>query len=216
MVDLSLERALLGAHGAVLGLDEVGRGALAGPLVVGAALLTSAPGEPPVGLADSKVLTARRRDALVGPVEAWARCAVGVVTPAEIDELGMSRALRLAAERAASRLGEPAARCAVIVDGPYDWVGRPEPSPRSPGALAGPVTTRVKADRDCALVAAASVVAKVYRDRVMRELDQHYPGYGFARHVGYGTRDHRDALARRGPCPEHRLSFRLGPVEPRA
>ncbi|HEY8487808.1 MAG TPA: ribonuclease HII [Thermaerobacter sp.] len=174
------------------GVDEVGRGCLAGPVVAAAVILPRGADLP--GLDDSKRLTPTAREELAARVRrqalAWA---VGLATPAEIDALNIARATRLAMRRALDAL--PVAPQRVLVDG------------RPPGDLGYPLEALVDGDARLAAIAAASVVAKVFRDGWMARLDAVYPGYGFAQHKGYATAAHRDALARLGPCPEHRRSF---------
>lgn len=180
----------------VAGVDEVGRGALAGPLVMGAVLI--APQTPQVsGLRDSKLLSAAARERWYEEIPRWCvSWSLGVVGAPEIDEVGMAAALRLGVVRALDGLGGVPG--AVIVDGPVDLTdGRCE------------VVAMLKADQLCGSVAAASVMAKVWRDEQMVKLAETYPAYGFAQHKGYGSRAHRDALAAVGPCEAHRRSFRL-------
>ncbi|MDO5701563.1 MAG: ribonuclease HII [Bowdeniella nasicola] len=208
-----VELNLLRTARAVIGLDEVGRGALAGPVSVGAAIIDDAVGPAPAGLTDSKLLTPTRRSALVEPVRAWARAhAVGHASPAEIDEVGIIAALRLAAVRAMRQAlagsGVELPECTVLLDGSHNWLTRPaDLLTEQDDVDALKVTTRVKADRDCAVVAAASILAKVERDRLMSEVVD--PGYGFAEHKGYGSAAHRDAIARLGPGVWHRRSWKL-------
>ncbi|RPF27831.1 RNase HII [Georgenia muralis] len=222
----SLETALLAELGGdvlVAGMDEVGRGALAGPVTVGVAVVGAATSRRmPRGLADSKLLTARAREDLVDPVHAWcADSAVGHAGPEEIDRLGIIAALRLAGRRA---LAELAARgrvpAVVILDGVHDWLSDPEPDLFSamlvpdldvPGAPVPcpPVRTQVKADAACAVVAAASVLAKVARDRIMVDLAPHHPRYGWEANKGYSSAEHIEALREDGTCELHRRSWRL-------
>lgn len=191
----------------IAALDEVGRGALAGPVSVGAVVIDLSVGAPPGGLRDSKLLTAIARDRLVAPIRGWAvSWSVGHATPEEIDRAGIMAALTLAARRALAGLDGPVD--AILLDGTVDYVT---------GARAGcgvipvarAVTTRAKADRDCASVAAASVLAKVTRDALMTALDRDYPQYQWAQNKGYGTESHTAALARYGPCDRHRRSWNL-------
>jgi ribonuclease HII len=176
----------------VAGVDEAGRGPLAGPVVAAAVMLD--PQRPIDGLTDSKQLTARRRDALDGAVRERA-LAVGIARAevAEFDALNLLHARLAARARAVAGLNLVAA--AVRVDGN-----------RAP-ALAMPTETVVGGDRLDAAIAAASIVAKVERDRLLVALEATHPGYGFAGHKGYGTRAHLEALYRLGPCPAHRRSF---------
>lgn len=193
----------------VVGIDEVGRGALAGPVAVGACAIEVVEGRAlalPDGVRDSKALTARRREHLVEPIRSAARStAVGWSEPAEIDELGIMRALTLAALRAIDAL--EVAADAIILDGSVD-VLTPDLS-RRPGRCPR-VELRVKADRDCASTAAASIIAKVARDRRMQELDAVAPAYGWAANKGYGSATHRTAILEHGPSDQHRRSWNLG------
>jgi ribonuclease HII len=189
-----VERELIAAGARVVaGVDEVGRGAWAGPVVVGAAVSAAAP--PPAGLTDSKLLTAPRREALVPELEAWATAyAFGAASPEEIDELGMTAALRLAAVRALEAL--PVRPDAVVLDGSHDFLGEP-----------WTVRTVVKGDQACIGVAAASVLAKVYRDGLMAELGTGHPAFAFCDNAGYPSPTHRKALEELGPTPFHRMSW---------
>ncbi len=254
MPTLDAERSMMGRSCRRLaGLDEVGRGALAGPVSVGAVVVTQHLGPVPAGLKDSKLLSAAARTALVGPIRVWAaECAVGHATAAEIDRIGIMRALRLAALRALAELSAPVD--AVLLDGNVDYLsadyaaaeftvadgpaglfetggvdgvgdsgtGRPIDIADTASVLAargansvildsfhGPVVTRIKADRDCASVAAASVLAKVARDALMVDLHGRYAHFGWAGNKGYGTAEHLAAIARHGPCEMHRRSWSL-------
>ncbi|MBF0698021.1 ribonuclease HII [Actinomyces bowdenii] len=235
--DRALETELLAGTDLVAGMDEVGRGALAGPVSVGLAVVSrSTPAQMPTGLADSKQLTARRRQALVAPVRQWVvDWAVAHAWPQEIDGLGIMGALRLAGLRALEEVGRRGHRPgAIILDGTANWLAPPsadlleglEPAPahapqaaapgvpragRDDGGDAGgalpPVRMEVKADARCAVVAAASVLAKVERDGLMEELAD--PGYGWASNKGYASPAHIRALARLGAGEQHRRSWRL-------
>lgn len=218
---LELEQALFRAGCLrIAALDEVGRGALAGPVSVGAVVIDATVGAPPPGLRDSKLLSPAARDGMVEPIRAWAvSWAVGHATSQEIDEAGIIAALGLAARRALAGLDAPVD--AILLDGTLDYVtdSRAEggvisaAAPVMTRALPTPtVTTRAKADRDCASVAAASVLAKVTRDAMMTALDRDYPQYQWARNKGYGTGLHTAALARYGPCDRHRRSWNLPAV----
>lgn len=179
----------------VAGVDEVGRGPLAGPVVAAAVVLD--PERPIDGLRDSKLLTARRRRELAGHIRAralaWAVCRIG---PRRIDAGDILDATWLAMRGALARLGLEPVPAAVLVDGRL----------RVPG-LAWPQRAIVKGDRRCASIAAASILAKVARDAFMVRADRRYPGYGFRVHKGYATAAHLEALGRLGPCPLHRQSF---------
>ena len=195
--------------GLVAGMDEVGRGAFGGPVSVGVCLLDASAGQFPSGLRDSKLLSASAREKMVPLVRQWAlECAVGDAQPHEIDELGISGALRLAGMRALAALSS--APDIVILDGSHDWL-TPEPDSlfSAPSEFSARVEMKVKADQTVACVAGASVVAKVHRDLLMRRLDAVYPGYGWAAHVGYGTPAHREAIAKLGLSPAHRKSWKL-------
>jgi len=175
-----------------VGVDEVGRGALAGPVVAAAVVLD--PRDAPPGLRDSKLLSPRRREVLAREIEERALgIAVVELPPAIIDLWDIRQATLLAMSWAIARLGPLPFR--AIVD------GRDRPYARLP------LEARIGADRDVPAVSAASIVAKVYRDARMTEYARLYPDYGFDRHKGYPTVDHRRRLARCGPCPIHRRSF---------
>lgn len=222
----TLEReAELFAGGAdlVIGFDEVGRGALAGPVMVGAAALTGWAGrEVPAGLADSKMLTEQMREALFDSLAVWPDAwAVGAASNREIDEWGISHALGIAALRALeqveAKLTEAASSASfaapyAILDGPHDYITVAASSLQAPRLGFLPrVTTRVKADAACASVAAASVLAKVTRDRLMESFapEPSYAPYGWAANKGYGTKAHRAAIAENGPSDLHRLTWHL-------
>ena len=218
--DRRTEAELLASHALVGGMDEVGRGALAGPVSVGLAIVGAAtPDAFPRGLADSKQLSPARREALVEPCRAWlVDSAVAHAQPEEIDALGIVGALRLAGARALARVGERGhAPGIVILDGSADWLSRPDedlltalgPAPAGPDAPREipPVRTQVGADARCAVVAAASVLAKVERDALMTGLAD--PGYDWASNKGYATPSHVAGLERLGACDQHRRSWRL-------
>lgn len=181
-----------GAGVLVAGVDEAGRGPLAGPVVAAAVIL-----DPTVrmeGLADSKRVSARRRAELDLEIRERAlSCAVARVGVDVIDTVNILRATMQAMREAVLRLDPPPEE--VLVDGD-----------RCP-ALPYRVRAVVRGDSSVAAISAASILAKVARDREMIEMDRRYPEYGFARHKGYGTRAHRDALLRFGPSPIHRVSF---------
>jgi len=183
------------------GMDEAGRGPLAGPVMAAVVILPLDAAEREAvgslsGLTDSKQLSPSRREDFFERLHAIAgvEIGVGVSEHEEIDALNILKATHLAMGRALASLGALPER--VLVD------GLPVPG------LPCPSTAIVKGDARSLLIAAASVVAKVLRDRRMRELDAVYPAYGFARHKGYGSREHIQALFEHGPCPEHRRSFR--------
>ncbi len=174
------------------GVDEVGRGPLAGPVVAAAVILD--PQAVPEGLDDSKNLTPARRDELFALI-AQSALAIGIAsaTAAEIDTINIRQATLLAMRRAVAALA--LAPAFVLVDG------------NDPPTLACPAESVIGGDAQIASIAAASIVAKVTRDRMMARLSLAYPAYGFINHVGYGTAAHRDALKTHGPCPAHRYSF---------
>ena len=215
--DRSLEKALLETYDCVGGLDEVGRGALAGPVSVGLAIVARRTDDDfPEGLADSKQLTARARTGLIEPVCGWlVDHAVAHASPAEIDEHGIIGALRMAGLRALQQVADRGhAPGVIILDGVADWLtalegthapkDSPEPAevPSTP-----PVRMEVKADARCAVVAAASVLAKVERDRLMADLDD--PGYGWASNKGYASPAHVRGLTALGTSDQHRRSWHL-------
>ena len=176
----------------VAGVDEAGRGPLAGPVIAAAVILDEA--ERISGLADSKTLSEQRREKLAQVIRDKALdCSIGRADHLEIDRLNILNATLLAMQRAIRGLNMEPAR--VLVDGN-----------RCPD-IDYPVTAIIKGDRTEACISAASILAKVSRDREMRELDRKYPGYGFARHKGYPTREHVLALSENGLCPIHRRSF---------
>lgn len=188
--------------GMILGIDEVGRGPWAGPLVVGAVILGGADIE---GLNDSKKLTKKRREALDEVIrEQAAAWALGWVSAGELDDVGMSQALRLATRRAVKQIQSQCkeknlAFDEIIIDGTVNFL--------ADTALERYVTVMAKADGLIPSVSAASIIAKVARDQFMAEQDMVYPGYGFASNAGYGVAKHRTAIERLGVTPLHRLSF---------
>jgi len=193
----------------VAGMDEVGRGALAGPVSVGVVLVGADTGEIPAGLADSKLLQARVRESLVPHIAAWCvASAIGHASPAEIDSLGIIGALRLAGTRALRAL--PIVPDVVILDGSHNWLTREQDLFDADAPAVQRVQMLVKADQICASVAAASVLAKVERDGLMCDLDAAVPGYAFATHKGYGSDLHRQAIRTLGASDAHRRSWRLG------
>jgi ribonuclease HII len=199
----------------VAGMDEVGRGALAGPVSVGVVVVRLPDAGPIPGVRDSKALSPARREALVPQVLAWgAAAAVGHAEPAEIDRYGISAALALAGRRAWHRVVQDlgAQPDVLLLDGRDDFLPR-APSEACEALSAGPgrVHLQVKADATCATVAAASILAKVERDGLMTRLAGEHPAYGWEGNKGYGAASHRQALVERGPSPHHRLSWRLVP-----
>jgi len=190
MPDFSLDARY---PGPIAGVDEAGRGPWAGPVVAAAVILD--PEAVPDGLNDSKQLTARRRTMLFDDLMAAARVGVGQASVAEIDAMNIARANDLAMLRAVAALG--AAPGFVLIDG--IWV---------PKALSLPARAVKGGDALSLSIAAASIVAKVTRDRIMEALDADHPGYGWDTNKGYGTPAHRIALGRLGVSPHHRRSFR--------
>ena len=190
---LSVERELWAeGHEVVVGVDEVGRGAWAGPLTIGVAVV---PRDRRVNkIRDSKLLTEREREALFDRIAGW--CVawnVGHASHEECDELGMSEAQRLAARRALDGLGLVPDQ--VLLDGNWDFVG------------GGRSRLIVKGDASCLSIAAASILAKVTRDRIMRDEGEHYPAYDFEWNKGYPCPRHKMALRDLGPSPIHRQSW---------
>lgn len=192
------EKALID-HGKIwiVGIDEVGRGPIAGPVVAAAVVLD--PQAVPAGLGDSKAMTARMRQALFGQILASAHVGIASVPAEEIDRINIRQATLAAMVRAFAALPLPhhvsLPDAIALVDG------------NDPPPLPCPVETIVGGDALIASIAAASIVAKVTRDRIMHRLAATYPDYGFASHVGYPTPAHKRALAETGPCPFHRFSF---------
>lgn len=179
----------------ILGIDEAGRGPWAGPLVVGAVVLGGVQIEE---LTDSKKLSKKKREMLYGEIiEKAVAYASGWVTATELDEIGMSAALRLASRRAVEQITVPYSE--IIIDGTVNFL--------ADTGKGGYVQTMPKADLLVPSVSAASIVAKVERDRYMTKLDEKYPGYGFGTHAGYGVAKHREAIDKLGVIVEHRLSF---------
>jgi ribonuclease HII len=202
-VDLEREWVLEAAGGGpVAGCDEVGRGAWAGPVTVGVVVVDPTAGPAPTGLADSKLLSASRRCALVPELRAWAAATgVGHAEAEEIDRDGLVVALGRAAVRALRQLGVRPRT--VLLDGRHDWLTAALAEDEPPIT----VVTEVGADRLRASAAAASVLAKVARDDLMAFRGRRHPAYGWAQNKGYGTPDHRAALAASGPCAEHRRTW---------
>ena len=235
--NLEYEQELFAAgYRLIAGLDEVGRGALAGPVSVGVAILNHQIRYGIEGLTDSKALTANRRTALIPSIQQWCQYAVGHTTPPEIDELGMTYALRLAGQRALANLARRGFHPeAALVDGKHDWLSPPpsnllepvDPVQRRYEELlshawsdtgegygwSGPVTMIIKGDCQCASIAAASVVAKVERDALMSTMAVEHPHYGWEKNKGYGSTVHRRAVSEYGPSVHHRLSWSLPATE---
>ena len=210
---LNLENELW-ARGArfVIGMDEVGRGAIAGPVAVGVALLDKQSEKSqlpwPEKLCDSKLISEKVRNEIVQPVASWVSAsAVGMVSAADIDSRGIVDALATAGSIAlAEMLEDQTLRseiirdgAVIILDGSHNWLG--------PKASGIEVMVRTKADRDCVSVAAASVIAKVARDNLMIELSQSVPSFGLEGHKGYASASHIEAVRRLGPSAQHRVTW---------
>ena len=195
----------------VIGVDEVGRGAIAGPVAVGVSLLDSQNPDLmswPEKLQDSKLMTANNRKAIVEELNNWlTEYRVGYASNSEIDQVGISEALKLAAARALNQLFESDAiktalvsdGCMILLDGSHNWLGK--------HAAGLEVANQVKADASCVSVASAAVLAKVERDSLMEQLDKDYPQYGLAGHKGYASKAHIQALRSHGPSAIHRLTW---------
>lgn len=185
---------------AILGIDEVGRGPLAGPLVVGAVILPEPWPEWANELKDSKKLSVKKRENLAKMISEEAAVGLGWVHAGELDEVGISDALRLATRRAVEQVQmRRVAFSQIIIDGKINFL--------SGTVLEKYVSTVVKADDLIKEVSAASIVAKVARDHYMYEMGAKFPDYGFEKHVGYGTAKHLAAIREKGICEEHRKSF---------
>lgn len=204
MADLALETAVSQQHHftRIAGIDEAGRGALAGPVVAAAVILplNDTIETQLLGVNDSKQLTAAKREALFDLICQHALAyGIGLEAAAVIDQIGILPANKLAMVTAVAQLAPPPEF--LLIDG---RIRLPQ--------LNIPQKPIVRGDSQSLSIAAASILAKVTRDRLMVALDQHYPHYGFAQHKGYGTEFHRAAIAQFGPCPEHRHSF--APIRP--
>ncbi|KFI69656.1 MAG: ribonuclease HII [Bifidobacterium merycicum] len=233
---LDLERELAERqYDFVVGFDEVGRGSLAGPVMVGACAIRARDvldgvKEVPPGVADSKMLTEHRREAIFDELKDWSEAwAVGSASNTEIDEWGISYALGVAALRAladaeralgitddgmlkADGTSSPVT-VGAILDGPNDYITKALNTFDAPFVpVPADVTTKVKGDRSCATVASAAVIAKVTRDRLMVSIagsDSKYAPYEWEHNKGYGSQAHRDAIAEYGPTSLHRLTWKL-------
>lgn len=200
---LRRERAILrslGPSATLAAIDEVGRGALAGPVAVGVVVIDLQTPSAPRGVRDSKACPEPERRDLAPRIRSWARhCGVGMATSQEIDAVGIIGALALAAVRALNSVG--GRPDVVLLDGSHNWLRR-----ACPGV---PIETLVSGDAQCAAIAAASIVAKVARDDLMVQLSRSHPQYGWESNRGYAAPEHVEALAEHGPSPLHRLSWRL-------
>jgi len=206
-------------------MDEVGRGALAGPVSVGVVAVDARCRSAPSGVKDSKLLTRAAREALVPRIQRWALgWAVGHASAEEIDRFGIMTGLRLAGERALSACGVSADL--VLLDGNHDWLTHPTrvglfaaaeldgewgsgSAPSGGATSAPPVRTMIKADLSCSSVAGASVLAKVTRDAQMVAWHETYPAYRWNVNKGYAAPEHLEALREHGPCEQHRRSWNL-------
>lgn len=201
---LRRERQLLrSGHTRVAGIDEVGRGCLAGPVTIGMTVVTTDTPTVPTGTRDSKDLSATSRTALQPKICAWADdFATGSASAAEIDQLGITAALALAAHRAWQTLNVPAD--AIILDGKHNWLGT---------SLGVPVTTVIKGDQTCSSVAAASILAKCDRDSQMVAAAAEHPEYDWENNKGYASPTHIEALSSLGVTPWHRTSWKLPGIQ---
>jgi ribonuclease HII len=214
---LRIERALLRDGVTWLACaDEVGRGALSGPVTIGMVVIGVATRTAPQGVRDSKLLAPEVRERLAPRIRRWAVAhAVGHASCEEIDEFGIMTGLRLAGHRALAQLS--VRPDAVLLDGNHDYLTPPEQGllfgsleAAHPDLVEIPVVrTRIKADMTCAGVAAASILAKTTRDAIMVGLHAEHPQYGWAENKGYSAPAHLDALATHGPSPHHRRSWNL-------
>ena len=192
--DFSLEQAAYdGGAKMVIGVDEVGRGPLAGPVTAAAVWLN--PDDIPAGLNDSKALTAKRREALFAQIEAKAKVSIAHASVAEIDEINILNATHLAMRRAIEGLGLGPDH--ALIDGN-----------RMPKDLRCAAECVIKGDATSVSIAAASIMAKVTRDQIMVDLAQQHPGYGWETNAGYGSKAHMAGLATLGVTPHHRVSFK--------
>lgn len=214
----------------LIGIDEVGRGAVAGPVCVGAVAVDLHALTLLEGVRDSKLLTPAQRETLVPAIRSWGTaCAVGEASPDEIDAFGITTALRLAGRRAIAELelpdpaGTVSDSCSILLDGSHDWLSDPAADlftvdagtlTGMPGLPPYPVRTLIKGDRSVLTIAAASVLAKVYRDGIMVGLHDEHPQYEWVRNMGYKTAAHSRAIAAHGLCRYHRRSWRIQGVQP--
>lgn len=207
---LSFENTFAASKRFIIGIDEVGRGSIAGPVAVGVALidLKEISENWPAKLRDSKLISEKTREAIFPEVSSWVHSwAVGMASVDEIETKGIVESLALAGSRAlAQMLQDSELRTAlvrdgvqIILDGSYNWLGTK--------TMGFDVVAKTKADRDCVSVACASVLAKVTRDRLMLEIDKEHPRFSLASNKGYASSDHIAALKEHGPSPIHRLSW---------
>lgn len=206
---LDLERELF-AQGVkfVGGVDEVGRGAIAGPVTVGVAVIDAQVPEFPKGLRDSKLMSKPAREKIIQSTQDWVVAhALGSASAQEIDDIGIVNALRLAWMRAYGELEVVPDH--VILDGKHNWIAPTDVNLLTPNFIDIPVTMKIKADAHCAVVAAASVLAKVSRDQEMVRLHEVHPQFGWNSNVGYGAEVHMQAIAELGATEYHRRSWNL-------
>lgn len=192
----------------VVGIDEAGRGPLAGPVVAAAVVFPSSfKTASDIPLNDSKKLSEKEREELYSYIISTSSAfGIGIISPKEIDEINIlaatMRAMATAVRELETRAALDVKKDILIVDGNYFRTDLPYS-----------YKTVIEGDGLCPSIAAASILAKVTRDRMMKELDARYPDYGFASHKGYATKAHRDAIIKHGYCPEHRKSFKLKSLE---
>lgn len=184
----------------IVGVDEVGRGCLAGPVVAGAVIFSAKP--VPVGLTDSKLLSEKQRDQLFPQIIEHHHWGLGFASVEEIDAINIFQASLLAMRRALTELKKNISKHNlnigfILVDGAFEIPGVTEDQ-----------AAVIKGDLRVPAIAAASIIAKVHRDRLMKEMDEVYPGFGFAKHKGYASAYHRQAIQKSGPCTEHRKTFK--------
>lgn len=212
-----LERELIASgHRFVAGMDEVGRGALAGPVSVGVVVVDQSTGRTPALLRDSKLLRPAARERLCAPIRRWAvASAVGHSSPEEIDRFGIIAALRIAGTRALHEVSRGGVVPDVVVlDGKHDWLTHPPHLPALPVmTLDLPVIMRIKGDLTVTAIAAASVLAKTERDAMMTALHDQQPHYNWLGNKGYSAPEHAAALREHGPCELHRRSWSLPVAE---
>ncbi len=193
--NLETELELIADKGSLICLDEVGRGAIAGPVVVTATVFDlNSSKEIPKGLKDSKLIAEPKRADMAFQASKWLAHAVGEVEPEAIDQMGISEALKLAATRAMDQLETK--DVPILLDGKHNWLGMDDL-----------VITKIKADQKCAAVSAASIIAKHYRDEIMRELNDLHPQYQWAGNKGYASEAHIDAIRKFGSTEIHRKSW---------
>jgi len=191
---LETELEIASSHGLVVCLDEVGRGAIAGPVVVAATVFRAdSVQEIPPGLRDSKLIPESKRAAVASLAADWLDHAVGEVPASKIDEIGISESLKQAGLIALEKLGNP--QGVILLDGKHNWLE------------IDAVMTKIKADQHCAAVSAASIIAKHYRDQIMRDLHQLHPEFGWDSNKGYASEGHISAIQEHGSTEIHRKTW---------